>query len=418
MKRTAYSVGQVNAYIKNMFAQDFLLHNICVKGEVSNCKYHTSGHIYFTIKDEKAAMSAIMFSGSRSGLDFQMQKGDKVLVTGSIEVYERDGAYQIYARKIEKDGEGSLFLRFEALKRELSEMGMFADEYKKPIPKYVLSLGIVTSSTGAALQDIRNIAARRNPYAQLVLYSALVQGDGAAESIVKGIRALDGLGLDAIIVGRGGGSIEDLWAFNEEIVARAIFDCQTPVISAVGHETDTTIADYAADLRAPTPSAAAELALFQFSDLMEEIRQKKRELDSSMAWKLEAAKNRCHHLERLLQSKNPKNQIHQGRQYALLLEEKLERAMKEKLKQMRHRLELLAGRLDGASPAKKLGGGMAYLLAEDGTRIFGAMDVSVGALIRARLKDGTVTARVTAVTPDAETREGEDTICQMDGNIV
>ncbi len=407
MKRTAYSVGQVNAYIKNMFAQDFLLHNICVKGEVSNCKYHTSGHIYFTIKDEKAAMSAIMFSGSRSGLDFQMQKGDKVLVTGSREVYERDGAYQIYARKIEKDGEGSLFLRFEALKRELSEMGMFADEYKKPIPKYVLSLGIVTSSTGAALQDIRNIAARRNPYAQLVLYSALVQGDGAAESIVKGIRALDGLGLDAIIVGRGGGSIEDLWAFNEEIVARAIFDCQTPVISAVGHETDTTIADYAADLRAPTPSAAAELALFQFSDLMEEIRQKKRELDSSMAWKLEAAKNRCHHLERLLQSKNPKNQIHQGRQYALLLEEKLERAMKEKLKQMRHRLELLAGRLDGASPAKKLGGGMAYLLAEDGTRIFGAMDVSVGALIRARLKDGTVTARVTAVTPDAETREGE-----------
>ncbi|MCI9427164.1 MAG: exodeoxyribonuclease VII large subunit [Eubacterium sp.] len=407
MKRTAYSVGQVNAYIKNMFAQDFLLHNICVKGEVSNCKYHTSGHIYFTIKDEKAAMSAIMFSGSRSGLDFQMQKGDKVLVTGSIEVYERDGAYQIYARKIEKDGEGSLFLRFEALKRELSEMGMFADEYKKPIPKYVLSLGIVTSSTGAALQDIRNIAARRNPYAQLVLYSALVQGDGAAESIVKGIRALDGLGLDAIIVGRGGGSIEDLWAFNEEIVARAIFDCQTPVISAVGHETDTTIADYAADLRAPTPSAAAELALFQFSDLMEEIRQKKRELDSSMAWKLEAAKNRCHHLERLLQSKNPRNQIHQGRQYALLLEEKLERAMKEKLKQMRHRLELLAGRLDGASPAKKLGGGMAYLLAEDGTRIFGAMDVSVGALIRARLKDGTVTARVTAVTPDAETREGE-----------
>ncbi len=407
MKRTAYSVGQVNAYIKNMFAQDFLLHNICVKGEVSNCKYHTSGHIYFTIKDETAAMSAIMFSGSRSGLDFQMQKGDKVLVTGSIEVYERDGAYQIYARKIEKDGEGSLFLRFEALKRELSEMGMFADEYKKPIPKYVLSLGIVTSSTGAALQDIRNIAARRNPYAQLVLYSALVQGDGAAESIVKGIRALDGLGLDAIIVGRGGGSIEDLWAFNEEIVARAIFDCQTPVISAVGHETDTTIADYAADLRAPTPSAAAELALFQFSDLMEEIRQKKRELDSSMAWKLEAAKNRCHHLERLLQSKNPRNQIHQGRQYALLLEEKLERAMKEKLKQMRHRLELLAGRLDGASPAKKLGGGMAYLLAEDGTRIFGAMDVSVGALIRARLKDGTVTARVTAVTPDAETREGE-----------
>ena len=407
MKKNTYTVGQVNAYIKNMFAQDFMLHGICIKGEVSNCKYHSSGHIYFTIKDEKAAMSAVMFAGNRGGLSFYMQEGDRVLVTGSVEVYERDGRYQLYAKEIEKDGEGSLFLKFEALKCELEEMGMFAPEYKKQIPKYIRTLGVVTAPTGAAVQDIRNIAGRRNPYVQVILYPAKVQGDGAAESIVNGIRALDTLGVDVIIVGRGGGSIEDLWAFNEEIVARAIFDCQTPVISAVGHETDTTIADYAADLRAPTPSAAAELALFQFSDLMEEIRQKKRELDSSMAWKLEAAKNRCHHLERLLQSKNPKNQIHQGRQYALLLEEKLERAMKEKLKQMRHRLELLAGRLDGASPAKKLGGGMAYLLAEDGTRIFGAMDVSVGALIRARLKDGTVTARVTAVTPDAETREGE-----------
>ena len=349
-----------------------------------------------------------MFAGNRkNGLKFRMRDGDNVVVTGSIEVYERDGRYQLYAREITLDGAGALFLRFEALKKSLAEMGMFAPEYKQPIPRYIQRLGVVTAPTGAAVQDIRNISRRRNPYVQLILYPAQVQGEGAAASIVKGIHALEQLGVDVIIAGRGGGSIEDLWAFNEEIVARAIFDCQTPVISAVGHETDTTIADYAADLRAPTPSAAAELALFQFSDLMEEIRQKKRELDSSMAWKLEAAKNRCHHLERLLQSKNPKNQIHQGRQYALLLEEKLERAMKEKLKQMRHRLELLAGRLDGASPAKKLGGGMAYLLAEDGTRIFGAMDVSVGALIRARLKDGTVTARVTAVTPDAETREGE-----------
>ena len=195
MRRTAYSVSQVNAYIKNMFAQDFMLHSICIKGEVSNCKYHSSGHIYFTIKEEKAAIAAVMFAGSRRGLSFHMQAGDKVIVTGSIEVYERDGRYQLYAKEIQKDGEGSLYLQFEALKQTLLEMGMFAEEYKKPIPKYIKTLGIVTAPTGAAVQDIRNIAGRRNPYVQLILYPARVQGEGAAESIVNGIRALDQMGV-------------------------------------------------------------------------------------------------------------------------------------------------------------------------------------------------------------------------------
>ena len=273
MTKNVYSVGQVNSYIKNMFAQDFMLRQISVKGEVSNCKYHTNGHIYFTIKDAAGAMRAVMFAGSRKGLSFHMKEGDRVIVTGSIEVYERDGVYQMYARQIEADGAGNLFLKFEQLKRELEEMGMFAAEYKQPIPKYIHRLGIVTAPTGAAIQDIRNIATRRNPYVQLILYPALVQGSGAAESIVNGIRALDMLGVDTIIVGRGGGSIEDLWAFNEEIVARAIFDCQTPIISAVGHETDTTIADLVADLRAPTPSAAAELAVADVRDIEDALRQ-------------------------------------------------------------------------------------------------------------------------------------------------
>ena len=251
-----YTIRQVNRYISNMFTQDFMLNRIYVKGEVSNCKYHTSGHIYFTLKDAAGTISGVMFAGNRRGLAFRMKEGDRVVVTGSIEVYERDGKYQLYAKEITLDGEGDLYLRYEALKHELEEMGMFAQEYKKRIPRYVKRVGIVTASTGAAIQDIRNIASRRNPYVQLILYPALVQGDGAAESIVNGIHALDLLGVDVMIVGRGGGSIEDLWAFNEEIVARAIFECETPVISAVGHETDTTIADYVADLRAPTPSAA------------------------------------------------------------------------------------------------------------------------------------------------------------------
>ena len=287
MMKHVYSVGQVNKYIKNMFAQDFMLHHISIKGEVSNCKYHSSGHIYFTMKDADGTINAIMFAGNRrEGLKFQMKEGDRVVVTGSVEVYERDGRYQIYARTIERDGEGNLYLKFEALKRELEEMGMFAEEYKQPIPTYAKTVGIVTAETGAAIQDIRNIAGRRNPYVQLILCPALVQGEGAAASIVHGIHALEQIGVDVIIVGRGGGSIEDLWAFNEEMVARAIFDCRIPVISAVGHQTDFTIADYVADLRAPTPSAAAELAVFDYRQAMQELLGMRQQMDKELQRKV------------------------------------------------------------------------------------------------------------------------------------
>ena len=222
-----YSVSQVNAYIKNMFAQDFALNRISVKGEVSNCKYHTSGHIYFTLKDGLGAMQAVMFASRRKGLTFRLEEGQQVVVKGSIEVYERDGRYQLYASEITLDGTGDLFRRFEKLRNELEEMGMFSPEYKTPIPKYAKTVGIVTASTGAAIRDIINISGRRNPYVQLVLCPALVQGAGAAPSIVRAIQTLDALHLDVLIVGRGGGSIEDLWAFNEESVARAIFACRT-----------------------------------------------------------------------------------------------------------------------------------------------------------------------------------------------
>ena len=228
-----YSVSQVNAYIKNMFAQDFALNRISVKGEVSNCKYHTSGHIYFTLKDGLGAMQAVMFASRRKGLTFRLEEGQQVVVKGSIEVYERDGRYQLYASEITLDGTGDLFRRFEKLRNELEEMGMFSPEYKTPIPKYAKTVGIVTASTGAAIRDIINISGRRNLRAACPL-PALVQGAGAAPSIVRAIQTLDALHLDVLIVGRGGGSIEDLWAFNEESVARAIFACRTPVISRSG----------------------------------------------------------------------------------------------------------------------------------------------------------------------------------------
>lgn len=267
--KNVYSVGQVNRYVKNMFTQDFFLQKVYVKGEVSNCKYHTSGHIYFSLKDETGTISCVMFAGQRRGLGFSMKDGDKVVAGGTVDVYERDGRYQLYAKEITLEGAGALYERFLALKQELEEMGMFAQEYKQPIPPFVRKLGVVTAPTGAAVQDIRNVSLRRNPYLQIILYPALVQGEGAAESVAKGIRMLDEAGVDVIIAGRGGGSIEDLWAFNEEIVARAIFECRTPVISAVGHETDFTIADFVADLRAPTPSAAAELAVYDYRSVLE-----------------------------------------------------------------------------------------------------------------------------------------------------
>ncbi len=405
MKKNAYSVGQVNAYIKNMFAQDFMLHGICVKGEVSNCKYHSSGHIYFTIKDEKAAMAAVMFAGNRRGLGFYMQEGDKVLVTGSIEVYERDGRYQLYAREIEKDGEGSLFLQFEALKHELEEMGMFADVYKKPIPKYIRTLGVVTAPTGAAVQDIRNIAGRRNPFVQVILYPAKVQGDGSAESIVNGIRMLDAFGVDVMIVGRGGGSIEDLWAFNEEMVARAIFECETPVISAVGHETDTTIADFVADLRAPTPSAGAELAVYDVYELFEELENRRLHLKRSIAWRLDLERSRLERLRGLLAAKSPAYQLNEKRQYAVSLEERLGQRLERMLQEAKYRLGILSGRLEGVSPAKKLGQGLAFVTDEEGRRISGISGVACGDEIQVRLMDGTIWAEVTRTSTASEKTE-------------
>lgn len=390
-----YSVSQVNSYIKNMFAQDFALSRISVRGEVSNCKYHTSGHIYFTLKDKTGTLAAVMFAGQRRGLSFQLQEGQQVVVTGTVDVYERDGKYQLYARKIEQDGQGDLFLRFQKLRDQLEEMGMFAPEYKQPIPRYARTVGVVTASTGAAIRDIMNITARRNPYVQLILYPALVQGAGAASSIVRGIQTLDEMGLDVLIVGRGGGSIEDLWAFNEEPVAWAIFNCRTPVISAVGHETDVTIADYVADLRAPTPSAAAELAVFDYRQFEEQLLAYNAALRRAMGRQVERRRFQADQYRLRLQLHDPMSTLRQQRQRLADLQDQMEEAMKRKLTMAKHRLALAGGRLHGLSPLEKISRGFGFLTDENSRRIEHAADVKPGDLITIRITDGRLKARVT-----------------------
>lgn len=373
-----------------------MLRNICIKGEVSNCKYHSSGHIYFTLKDASGTISAIMFAGYRRGLKFQMKEGDKVMVTGSVEVYEGAGKYQIYAREIELDGAGNLYLQFEALKKELEEMGMFAPEYKKPIPRFVKTVGIVTAPTGAAIQDIRNVASRRNPYVQLILYPALVQGDGAKESIVRGIQALEQLGVDVIIVGRGGGSIEDLWAFNEELVARAIFDCGVPIISAVGHEIDWTIADYVSDLRAPTPSAAAELAVFDYALTKQKLIEHKLRMNRSMSRCISMMRQRLEHEKTKLRLLSPQNRLNENRRRLLDYEEKIADRMQKTWTKKKHELMLLANTLEGLSPVKKISSGYAYVETE-GKSIKSIQNVNVSDEILVHVTDGQMKAVVTEV---------------------
>ena len=399
MARNIYRVGQVNAYIKNMFAQDYALRQIAVKGEVSNCKYHTSGHIYFTLKDETGVLSAVMFAGQRAGLGFPLKEGQNVIVTGSVMVYERDGKYPLYAREIILDGVGDLHRRFEELKRQLEEMGMFAPEYKQPIPRFVGKVGIVTASTGAAIRDIVNIATRRNPYVQLILYPAIVQGEQAAASIVRGIQTLDRMGVDCIIVGRGGGSIEDLWAFNEEIVARAIFECETPIISAVGHETDTTIADYVADLRAPTPSAAAELAVYDVRGFMEELSVCRTRLRRYMDAGIRENRYLLEQSARRLERMQPRYRLEQKRQELINMEQRLGERMQEKVQDSRHQLALYSTRLEGMSPLAKLGQGYSYVSREDGSSVKSVSQVEPGQELRIHVKDGSIQAEVKEVTP-------------------
>ncbi len=393
--RSVYTVAQVNAYIKNMFTQDYMLQALFVKGEVSNCKYHSSGHIYFTLKDQKGALQCVMFAGNRRGLDFRLQDGQQVVVGGMVDVYERDGKYQLYARQIALDGAGALYERYERLKRELEELGMFAPEYKKPIPGFIRTLGVVTADTGAAVRDIIQIATRRNPYVQILLYPAIVQGEQAPESIVRGIRALERQGVDVMLVGRGGGSIEDLWAFNDRTVAQAVFDCSVPIISAVGHETDTTIIDFVSDLRAPTPSAAAELAVYDIRQLTETLEDIARRLGKGMQRRLSGERVRLENCRLRLGAVGPESRLRERRAYLIQLEERLQRGMEDALQERKHRMALYIERMKGLSPLRKLSSGYSYVTDEEGGAVRSVQAVQPGQTVTIHVTDGLIKARVT-----------------------
>ncbi len=384
----ARTVSQVNLYIKNMFAREYALKDIVVKGEVSGCKYHSSGHIYFTIKDSTSQLSCVMFASMRQGLLFKMGEGDGVIVQGSISVYERDGRYQLYARKILKDGGGRLYEEYEKMKKRLLAEGLFDAGRKKKIPAYVKSIGVVTAREGAVIHDICNVAKRRNPYVQIYLYPAKVQGKGAEDTIIKGIKYFEGTDVDTVIIGRGGGSIEDLWAFNSEKLARAVFACTKPVISAVGHETDVTIADFAADLRAPTPSAAAELAVYPYKEVEAAIR----EAAYSLKWQinniLKIKRLELEQYQAVLNNLSPKDLLQQKRLYVADCEDKLVLLMEQKLAALRHQLALYAEGLKGLSPLYKLNGGYSYVEGSSGKGITSVEDIKEGQGLVLYFKDG------------------------------
>ena len=370
------------------------MQSVFVKGEVSNCKYHPSGHIYFTLKDPKGCVSCVMFAGNRSGLSFRLQEGQQIVVGGSVDVYERDGKYQMYAKQITLDGAGLLYEKYEMLKRELEELGMFSPEYKQPIPKYIKTLGVVTAKTGAAVRDIIQIATRRNPYVQIILYPAIVQGEYAVQSIVNGIHAMEEAGVDVCIVGRGGGSIEDLWAFNDREVAQAVFDCSIPIISAVGHETDTTIIDYVSDLRAPTPSAAAELAVYDIRELFAAFDGYNNMLKNSMNRRIRKERDRINHFEMQLKYLSPLSKIRTKKEYAMHLEERLIADMDGILLKKKHQFGIYLERLKGLSPLEKLSSGYSYVETMSGVNVKSVDQIAVGDELVINFKDGKVKTNV------------------------
>ena len=399
MNKNIYSVTQVNTYIERMFSDDFMLGNLSLTGEVSNCKYNHTGHIYFTLKDEKSAISCVMFAGKRAqGLKFTMKDGDKVVVTGYVGVYSPQGKYQVYANQIELAGVGDLYQRFEALKQELAESGMFDAMYKKPLPSHAMRIGVVTAPTGAAVHDIIRVSKTRNPFVQIILYPAQVQGEGAAPSIISGINCLDSMGLDVIIVGRGGGSIEDLWAFNEEEVARAIFHAQTPIISAVGHETDVTIADFVADRRAATPSQAAELANFVYQDFAGQLQRYSDKLNRALDYKIDSIEERLNNYKLRLQLLRPENKIKANEEKLSQLALRLSSLMQARLDRYESRLVALSGRLDGLSPAKKLAAGFGYVTDGGGVRVDSIEQLKVGDSFSVRIKDGSIDGEITGLS--------------------
>lgn len=393
-ERIVLTVSQANSYIKRIFDENVYLSDILLKGEISNFKAHSSGHMYMSLKDDKGVIRAVMFKSAASTLSFKPENGMKVIAGGRISVYERDGQYQMYIETMQPDGIGALHIAFEQLKEKLSEEGLFDVEHKKKLPEYPKRVGVITAPTGAAIRDILNILSRRFPYAEVILYPVLVQGANAAESIAAAIGYMDEKKIaDVLIVGRGGGSIEDLWAFNEEIVARAIYDCETPVISAVGHEVDFTIADFAADLRAPTPSAAAELAVPVQSDILSMLDFKINQLKKIIEKNIKNLYSELKHTMDKQAFKRPHMRIDDERISLDNSLRNLEKAYGISLKAKGQDLAVRSSKLDVLSPLGVLGRGFAVV--KSGEKILKSVkQTTAGDRLEITLIDGEVRAVV------------------------
>ena len=381
------SVSRVNNYIKRLLDSKPVLNNIWVKGEISNCKRHSSGHIYLTLKDESSVLKAVMFRGSASTLDFEPVDGTTVIAHGRISVYEAGGSYQLYIEDMALDGIGDLYREFEKLKAKLQEEGLFDNKFKKPLPKFPKRIGVATAPTGAAVRDIINVITRRYPMAEILIYPTLVQGNGAKESIVSAIEYFDSTkAVDTIIVGRGGGSIEDLWAFNEECVARAIFACKTPIISAVGHETDFTIADFVADFRAPTPSAAAEVSVPSIDELYRLINIYKSRMKNSVITRNETFRRT---LNRLI-PRNPQDKINQLSQKLDMRIQTLEQVARLNINHRKRLLSEKAAKLDALSPLKTLNRGYSIAVNDNGKVLKKKSDFTKEMQFKLKLQDGDI----------------------------
>ena len=395
-----FSVSALNNYIKNLFETNRTLSSVTVRGEISNFVNHRSGHLYFSLKDAEGQIRAVMFRSRAQTLKFMPETSMKVIVHGSVTVYPRDGSYQIYVSSMQPDGIGALYLAYEQMKARLMEEGLFDDEHKLPIPRIPSRVGVITSPTGAAVRDIINVTGRRFPRAEIIIYPALVQGDGAEESLIKALDYLDSSSLcDVIIIGRGGGSIEDLWAFNSERLARRIYATTTPIISAVGHETDFTICDFVADLRAPTPSAAAELAVPDRRELMMRLDSYDERLRMALERKLARSRERLEYLINTTGRFSPANLISARRDALVSLRERASLSVKNYIGRAKDRLLVNVGKADVLSPLAILSRG--YSITQRGDRIVSKTDgVSVGDEISIILSDGKMLAEVKDISKE------------------
>ncbi len=396
MEYNPITVTDLNKYIKNKIDGDEMLNNVLVKGEISNFKNHYTGHMYFTLKDENSLIKCVMFKSYTTHLSFMPKDGMKVMVLGSVAVFERDGIYQIYAKAMKEDGLGSLYTAYEELKKKLEQEGLFAESHKKKIPFMPKTIGVLTSNTGAVIRDIINVSTRRNPGVHIRLYPVPVQGPGAAEKIAEGIKFMNENKLaDVLIIGRGGGSLEDLWPFNEEIVARAIYDSELPIISAVGHETDFTIADFVADLRAPTPSAAAELAVANIEDVRETLKLYNNRYKVALKKKIELMRLSYEKCMARPAYKNPTQKINEQYMVIDMKVKALQNSMMLKLKEAKTSFVKETAKLDSLSPLKTLTRGYGIVTKQESGKVIKSVDdLNSGEKVNLRLSDGQKTATI------------------------